>query len=321
MAAFPYFGACYFIVMTDIPSLLAVLVAVFAQIDYLQTGRERSVWTAGIVGLAAILIRQNAIYVTAVFGAALVLTRFRGNFFLTPRRPLRIWRELLPLGLPLLGLLWEVRLWDGLVPPDYSTESGTYLDASLRTYLLGLSSTAGNVGYYFMPATLILLATHRPRPHVRAWILLGLLATLGTCWCYHERGTDLVNTYGTFRHSLSFIRDRFGFAPSAAILFLSILSFGVILRLGMDELKSRERRLLLLLPVLLSLGSWMIISFGLFRIYERHVVPIYTFAVLLLWPSVDWAKNRWWQAGWLMSVLFGAGHSVLYAVRVYEMRR
>jgi len=195
-----------------------------------------------------------------------------------------------------------------------------YFDSRPATMLLSAFSIGANVGYYLWPASLLLLWIDRRKVGPAAWIALAVITLFGLYWCFRMRGRDLVDTYGTFRHGLGFIRSHAGFPAALITLAVSLASFMVIvLRGGRWVLDLRSGAAWLLGG--LFLGSLAVSSYGLFRIYERHVLPVYVFAVLLLMAAVPRERSRAWRWGWWASALFTVAHAVVYSVVVYELIR
>ncbi len=315
LAAFPYFGVCYFVVMTDYPAFLALTGAWFAQLWFLRTGRERALWLAGVSGLVACLIRQNLIFVPAVFLLFLLAREWSrlGNLGKSdgPR-----WRWVPPLVLPFLGTAFQYWLWGGLLPAAFASRDDFHPDA--RLYSLAIVSVSANIGYYMIPATAALAFARRIPKH--RWILLALVAATITFSCYLVRGPQLVTTFGTYLHALTFLRVHLGLAVSMFLMGISILSFSVLVTSAWSWLQRPEpgrdgRRLVGALFV----GALLALSFGMFRIYERHILPAYALSVLILFGVAASERSRVMRAGTVAMILFGGAHEILYAVGVYEL--
>ncbi|MCK4412592.1 MAG: hypothetical protein KAY32_03510 [Candidatus Eisenbacteria sp.] len=320
LAAFPYFGVCYFTLMTDYPAFLALVAALLGQVDYLIGRRARGLWLAAFGGLLACLIRQNLIVFSGVFALLVAISHLgRGGL---PRPIPRIpppW-VIAALVLPFVGLGFQLLLWDGLLPPAYMARQG-YFRFDLATYLLALLSTAANVGYYLIPAALADALHRRTGLRLRTAGIL-LLLTLGGCGAaYALRGAFLVNTYGTFKHALDFTGAHAGL-PARLLLYAAALAaflwlvYRVLARLRAARGGDPGN---LLLPLLFA-ASWVVLAFGLARIYERHILPLYALGVLVLQQTQgEEADARLPALGWLGVALFGAAHGVLYAITVYEL--
>lgn len=334
LAAFPYFGACYFTVMTDYAAFLFLAASWPAQVLFLQTGSRRALWAGALAATAACLIRQNAVFAPAVFGGFLVIERIlraRGGADPGPAGSPANARTLAPadfiaLALPLLPIVLRFALWGGLIPPGMLREDGFLgLDAEvdipgggLSHYALAVTSMAANVGYYLIPATLaVAVAARRP---ARWWAAVLLVAAALAAGLYLLRGPQLVTTYGTFLHGVTFLRLRFGDAAALAVVTVSLASFLML----MDAARLRLRdgpgdpattRFLLALLV----AGLLILGFGKFRIFERYVVPLHALAVVLLAMVVPRYDGRLVRLGVVAAVLFGVAHEVLYANDVYDL--
>jgi hypothetical protein len=190
------------------------------------------------------------------------------------------------------------------------------LDA--RLYSLAFVSVCANLGYYLLPAT-VALAVTRCFP-ISRWIPL-VLATAGiTLLSYLARGPQLVTTFGTYLHALTFLRMHVGLAASLLILGLSILSFMIFAVTGWrwvhDPRPDRESRLLL---GALLVGGLVALSFGMFRIYERHILPVFALSAMILFGITASEHRRLMRAGRVGVVLFCGAHAILYAASVYEL--
>ncbi|MEZ5065865.1 MAG: hypothetical protein R3B81_14115 [bacterium] len=322
LAAFPYFGVCYFTVMTDYAAFLFLVAAWLAQLRYLRTGGTGALWIASLAGLVSALVRQSM-----SFGPALVLVFLLGERLLAPgeqRRPLTA-GTIVALAIPFLAIAVRLALWGGLVPPTMLREDGFLgLEAAYEipggypSHLgLALVSMAATVGYYLLPATFALALAAR-LPLRRVALIVGAAAAL-TIACRLVRGPELVTTYGTYLHVVTTLRLRLGEPVSLAIVFLSLASFGVIVdaawrRLGPGA-GSREARFL----ALMTIGGFAALSFGKFRIFERYVVPLHALAIVFLSAAAAERPSRLVRLGLVAAVLFGFAHEVLYASDVYDL--
>ncbi len=318
-AAFPYFGASYFLVLTEGPGFLAVAAAVLWQIRYWKTEQARSLWLAGLAGTAACLMRQNLIVVPAVFAAAvLVRAVAQGRVVATWRR--LGWRGAIALVLPAFALAFQVWLWRGLLPPFYQ-DFPDYYEPSLTVYLRSLLSIGANVGYYLLPAT-IAWAASRWRPvSARTWSVLAAVS-IGGAWYLHRVGAGtMVNTQGLFRHALDFLGNHVSALLPVVLVALCLFSFSCVIVAGVRRI-TRARHIdpgaEFLLFVLL-VGTFLVVGFGLATIYERHIIVVYGLAALTFLATQRWNASRllWW--GWAVNVLFGVAHGILYAATVYEL--
>lgn len=327
VAALPYFGVCHFVVMTDYPALLALLGSVLGQLAYLRAGRNRAAYAAGAAGAAACLIRQNLIFAAGVF--PLVLWLLDRSWFApratdggppaSSRRPFLRPAIVPALLLPFLALAFQVWLWNGLIPPSFMAKS-SYFDTSPATTLLSLFSIGANVGYYLLPATFT-YALCEGRSYSRmVWGVVAILTAFAIFWCFHERGRDLVDTYGTFRHGLGFLSNRVGLIFGLGLLALSLASFLILLAAGIRRtLQIRSPEMILLAGLVLA--SLFVTSFGLFRIYERHILPVFVFAVLFFLSAAPEVRKRSFTIGWIATIFLGAAHCVIYSISVYELFR
>ena len=327
LAALPYFGVCYFVVMTDYPALLALLGSVLGQLAYLRGGRPRAAYAAGLAGAAACLIRQNLIFAAGVFPLVLWLQdRWRLERGSNDGAPpvsshTRLLRPAIApaLLLPFLALAFPIWLWRGLIPPSFMAKPN-YFDTSPATTLLSLFSIGANVGYYLLPAT-VTYALREGRSYARVvWATVAILTLFALFWCFHERGRALVDTYGTFRHGLGFLSDRVGLIFGLGLLALSLASFFVLLAAGIRRtLQVRSPEMILLAGLLLA--SLFVTSYGLFRIYERHILPVFVFTVLLFLSAAPEVRKRSFTRGWIATIAFGAAHGVIYSISVYDLFR
>lgn len=315
LAAFPYFGTSYFVVMTDFPAFLALAGAWWAQLRFIRTGREGSLWLAGVAGLLACLIRQNFIFAPGMF---LLFFLARGRNLPGGHEAVGIvaWRRLPALVLPFLATAFLYWLWGGLLPAAYAARDTFRLDAKL--YSLAFVSVGANLGYYLLPATVVLAVTRRFP--ISRWIPLVLSAAGITLFSYLVRGPQLVTTFGTYLHALTFLRMHVGIAASLLIFGLSILSFMIFAMNAWqwvrDPQPGRESRLLL---GALLVGGLVALSFGMFRIYERHILPVFALSAMILFGVTASEQRRLLRAGKAGVILFCGVHAILYAVSVYEL--
>jgi hypothetical protein len=325
LAALPYFGVCYFVVMTDYPALLALLGSVLGQLAYLRGGRYRAAYAAGLAGAAACLIRQNLIFAAGVFPLVLWLQdrpwfKLRstdGGLPVLPSRPLLRPAIVPALLLPFLALAFQVWLWKGLIPPSFMVRPN-YFDTRPATTLLSLFSIGANVGYYLLPATLTYALREGRSYSGLVWRSVAILTLFALFWCIHQRGRDLVDTYGAFRHGLGFLSNRVGLIFSLGLLALSLASFLVLLAAGIRRtLQTRSPEMILTAGLLLA--SLLITSYGLFRIYERHILPVFAFAVLFFLSAAPEVRQRSFTSSWIATIAFGAAHGVAYSISVYEL--
>jgi hypothetical protein len=318
-AAFPYFGAAYFVVLTEGPGVLAAVAAVLWQLRYWESEEARHLWPAALAGTAACLVRQNLIAVPAVFAVAVAARAVaRGGV-------VGAWRTLGPgrlsaLALPASALAFQVWLWRGILPPfyqdfpDYYTPTGT-------AYFRSLLSIGANVGYYLLPATLAWAISKRRKLSAPTWFAIGAASVLGT-WFLHRVGAGvIVNTEGLFHHALHVLGQHVSAAIPLVLVALCLFSFSCVVAAGVRRIApfrnaGAEPETLLLI---LLLGVLLILSFGLATIYERHIIVIYALAALAFLETRRWGGNRllWW--GWGTSVAFGVAHGILYAAAVYEV--
>lgn len=318
-AAFPYFGASYFLVLTEGPGFLAVAVAVLWQIRYWRTEQTGSLWLAGLAGTAACLVRQNLIVVPAVFAAAVLVRAVAlGRVVATWRR--LGWGGLIALILPAVALAFQVWLWRGLLPPFYQGFPD-YYDPHLSVYLRSLLSIGANVGYYLLPATVAWAASRWRAVSPRAWSAIAAVS-IGGAWYLHRVGAgSMVNTEGLFHHALGFLGNHVSSLLPIALVALCLFSFSCVLLAGARRIM-RARHFdpgaEFLLFVLL-VGTFLVVGFGLATIYERHIIVVYGLAALTFLATDRWGANRtlWW--GWAVSVLFGVAHAILYAATVHEL--
>ena len=327
VAALPYFGVCYFVVMTDYPALLALLGSVLGQLAYLRGGRNRAAYVAGLAGAAACLIRQNLIFAAGVFPLVLLL-QDRASFKLRSidgvppvlsQRPLLRPAIVPALLLPFLAVIFQIWLWKGLIPPGLMAKPN-YFDTSPATTLLSLFSIGANVGYYLLPATFTYVLLEGRSYSVMVWRAIAIVTLFGLFWCFHQRGRDLVDTYGTFRHGLGFVSSRAGLISGLGLLGLSLVSFCILLAAGIRRtLQTRSPEMILLAGLLLA--SLFVTGCGLFRIYERHILPVFVFAVLFFLSAAPEVRKRSFAGGWIATIVFGAAHGVAYSVSVYELFR
>lgn len=329
LAAFPYFGATYFCVITDNPAFMFVTAAVLGQLWYIRSGRSCAFMLAAGSGLAACLFRQNLIFVTGIFMVVLtarwLLDRRGRGTDATGSAPVAAagfgpfcaWWQLPVILLPFACVGCLIWLWGGLITPA-ARELPGYFDIRPATHLLAMVSISANIGYYLIPFTASVAAACRPGPRLLA--AGAVLAAAGTAWCFSQRGADLVSVYGTFRHTLGFVRSFAGLPASIILLWCSILSFLIVLERGVEWVRRSGRQFAEpALLLLLLAGGIFVIGFGLFRIYERYTLPLYSFTILLLLgPAVPF-KRHLVRAGWAAAVLFGLAHSLVYAVEVYEI--
>jgi hypothetical protein len=327
VAALPYFGVCYFVVMTDYPALLALLGSVLGQLAYLRGGRYRAAYAAGLAGAAACLIRQNLIFAAGVFPLVLWLQDrpwFKprstdGGLPVSSHRPLLCPAIVPALLLPFLALAFQVWLWRGLIPPSFMARP-SYFDARPATTLLSFFSIGASVGYYLLPATFTYALREGRSYPVMVWRAVAILTLFALFWCFHERGRDLVDIYGTFRHGLGFLRSRVGLIFSFGLLALSLTSFFILLAAGIRRtLQTRSPEMILLAGLLLA--SLFVTSYGLFRIYERHILPVFVFAVLFFLSAAPEVCKRSFTGGWIATIAFGAAHGVVYSISVYGLFR
>ncbi len=320
LAAFPYFGVSYMTVLTDFPAFLALTIALFAQIRYLDTGRERSLWLAGIAGVVGCLIRQNLIIVPAVFGILVVVRELRGA-----RRPSEALRgigirSLIALALPLLATGFQLWLWGGVLPPRIKVLPG-YFEPDFRLYLHALFSIVSNVGYYLLPATLAWAIWQRRRIGRAAWGLSCAIAAGGAVWMHWARGGRLTTTGGVFNRGLALVERHAGRPVALLVIALSILSFVCVVASCAGRIRGSsggERWSRVFLLTLLGATS-AVFAFGLFDVYERHLLPVYAVALLCLLGGEEWSRVRVLRFGWVGSVAFGVAHSVGYAVVAYGL--
>jgi hypothetical protein len=109
--------------------------------------------------------------------------------------------------------------------------------------------------------------------------VVAILTVFAIFWCFRERGRDLVDTYGAFRHGLGFLGNRVGLTFGLGLLALSLASFLIILTAGIRRtLQIRSPETILLAGLLLA--SLFVTSYGLSRVYERHILPVFAFTVL-----------------------------------------
>ena len=226
------------------------------------------------------------------------------------------WRRFPALVLPFLATAFLYWLWGGLLPAAYAARDTFRLDA--RLYSLAFVSVCANLGYYVLPATVALAVTRRFP--ISRWIPLVLATAVITLFSQFVRGPQLVTTFGTYLHALTFLRMHVGQAASLLILSLSILSF-VIFAVSAwqwvrDSRPDRESRLLL---GALLLGGLVALSFGMFRIYERHILPVFALCAMILFGITASEHRRLMHAGKVGVVLFCGAHAILYAASVYEL--
>lgn len=342
LAAFPYFGVCYFTVMTDYAAFLFLACSWVAQVRYLQTGGRRTLWIGALAATAACLIRQNAIFAPTVFGVFVVIERIRharaagagGGLEARPADRLRgglttgrlTPADLIALALPLLPILLRFALWGGPIPPGMLREDGFLgLDAEVDIpgggvshYALAVTSMAANIGYYLIPATLaVAVAARQP---LRRWGAVLVIAGALALGLYLVRGPQLVTTYGTFLHGVTFLRLRFGEAAAFALVTASLASFLLLvdaarLRLRDEPGCPAPRRFLL---ALLAAGL-LILGFGKFRIFERYIVPLHALGIVALVTTLPRNGERLVRAGILAAIAFGLVHEILYANDVYDL--
>jgi hypothetical protein len=322
LAAFPYFGAVYFTVMTDWAAFLALVAAWLAQLRYLQTGGRRALWGASLAGLLACLVRQTMIFAPGVFAAFVLWERWR-NADGARRAPSP--EEMAALALPFAAIAARLWLWGGLMPPTTLREGGFLgLEAAYDIpggypahFGLAVVSMAANVGYYLIPAVFALAAARRP-PR-RSWVVVLSVAAGITLAARGVRGPELITTYGTFLHGVTFVRLRFGEWASLGVVALSLSSFGLLVDVVRRDLSgsdgARERRLLAALLV----GGFAAFAFGKFRIFERYVLPLHALALLLLSAAAAGRPAMLVRAGIVAAALFGLVHEILYASDVYDL--
>ena len=341
LAAFPYFGVCYFTVMTDYAAFLFLVGSWLAQVRYLQTGGRRALWVGALAATAACAVRQSAIFAPAAFGGFVVAERIRhareavramqaaGGTDAEPRGPTAArWSlgELFALVLPLLPVLLRLALWGHLIPPEMRREEGFLgLDADVDIpggpvshYALAMTSMMANVGYYLIPATLaVAVAARRSARRWGAVLAIAVALALGLSLL---RGPQLITTNGTFLHGVTFLRLRFGDAAALAVVVLSLASFLTLVdaaRLALRE-RSGDPAVIRFLLVLLAAGL-LVLGFGKFRIFERYVVPLHALAIVVLATVTPRRGARWVRAGFLIAVGFGLAHEILYASDVYDL--
>jgi hypothetical protein len=321
LAVFPYFGVTYFTVLTDFPAFLLLLVGLLGQLWYLRTGRGSALLLAAAGGVAAVLVRQNLIFSTAVFVVLLLLAAGRWTPAVEPiRRQQRVRGfHVLVLALPFLAVGLQAYLWKGLLPPLFRNVPG-YVDWTPANLLLNVMSLAANTGYYLLPISAALAFQDRTSVGRRAWIAIVVLSLAGALGCLRIQGVNLLGIYGTFRHVLEIVGSRFGHPASLLVLFVSLLSFGWIVRSGWTWLARTPRRDLRPVLVVGTLGcGYLVLGYGLSRLYERHLLPLYALAVLVLLGGTSAAagRSRLVRAGWTAAILFGLIHSVVYSRSVY----
>jgi hypothetical protein len=310
LAAFPYFGVTYFVVMTDTAAFLVLALTMALQIRCLDQGRARDFALAGAAGLLLGLLRQNLIL--AHGGFLLVLA---ARAWMTKRR---LPAAAVPaLALPFVGLAFEVALWGGLLPPATRGWPGWY-DARPLTHLLGIVSIAANVGYYLIPAAAAHAIERRRALSRRAALAIVVGCALGALLGGWLRGEAYVSTYGTYRHILQALSERAGLAASGAVVFASLLSFVVLVGAARSWVAAAPpaERWARLLPLFLLLAGPVVMSFGIFRIFERHILPIEACAILaIVGAASPWTITR--KIGFALLIVFGAAHGALYALRVH----
>jgi hypothetical protein len=321
LAAFPYFGASYFLVLTEGPGFLAVTAAVLAQIHYWRTEQTGSLWLAGLAGAAACLVQQNLIVVPAVFAAAVAVRAIALG------RVVSTWRRLGPGGtlalvLPALALAFQVWLWRGILPPFYEGLPG-YYEPTLPILSRSLLSVGANVGYYLLPATLAWAASRGRQLTVRTWSALAAVS-IGGAWFLRRVGVGggaMTGTDGLFRHALESIGHHGGALVETAVVALCLFSFSCVITAGVARMM-RTRQFdpgpEFLLFVLL-VGTFLVTGFGLTTISERSIVVVYALACLTFLATHRWNESRllWW--GWAASVVFGVGQGIFYAAAAYEL--
>lgn len=337
LAAFPYFGACYFTIMTDYGAFLALVAAWLAQIEFMRTGRERALWVAAITAFLAVLVRQTMIFAPAAF-AAVVMAGGGHIGAGSGSRRLPMGRVAVALALPFLAIALRLILWGGLLPPSFVPEGGVlgidasdpWKGASIRNYALALISVAANVGYYFAPATGALAAVRRPP--LRTLVGVGLVAFLLTALIAILRGPQLVTTFGTFQHVVTTLRLRIGQPAGFAVVAVSLASFLWLVvegarwtagKSGGDERRAGgadagdlpARRFL----AAMFGAALLVLSFGKFQIFERYILPVHALAILLFAGIVARRPERLVRAGITAAVLFGLAQEILYARDVYEI--
>jgi len=328
LAAFPYFGAAHFTVMTDYGAFLPLVAAWVAQLDWLATRRERSLWAASIASLLAGLVRQTMVFAPLAFAAVVLLGGASASGVRSgagSRTP--PWRIALALAIPFLAVVVRFVLWGGLLPPAYVPEGGLlgidasdpWKGASPRNWFLALVSIAANVGYYLAPATFA--AAWAERTKRRTLAMVGAGALLATTLLAIVRGPQLITTYGTFLHVVTTARLRVGEAAGFAIVTLSIASFLLFAAAAWRSIAaggpSKLPRRLLGVTLVAAL---LILSFGKFRIFERYILPIHALAVLLFAGTITPSSSRLARAGIILAVLFGLAHEIVYALNVYDIR-
>jgi len=312
LAAFPYFGATYFVVMSEHPAFFFIWAAILGQIWFLQTRRASALWLAGLAGLGAVFVRQNLIFLTLGFGIVLWLEQRRA----ARRVPLMAY---LPVALPFAGLAFLLLTWSGLTPPGHQLDAH-FLTGGLTTYLLSLVSVSANVGYYFVPFMPFILWRARGELSPKALLAIAAFALLGLLLCVTVRGGNLINTYGTFAHVLDFLRRHVAGLASHLLLAAALASFGMLVHLIGRSLRraAAARSTQLLLVVLLGLGLF-VVAFGVTRIYERYILPLVAIAILLLLLALNGRPARQLRGIVYAVALFGAFHSLVYGVDVYEL--
>lgn len=319
LAAFPYFGAAYFVVLTEGPGFLAVAAAILWQLRYWETEETRWLWPAALAGAIACLVRQNLIVVPAVFAAATVARAVARRGVAGAWRTLG-YRGAAALLLPASALVFQVWLWRGVLPPFYQSFPD-YYEPDATTYLRSILSVCANVGYYLLPATLTWAVSRRRRFSPRIWSAIGAASVAGTWFLERVGAGVIVNTEGLFHHALYFLGHHASPSLPLVVVALSLFSFSCVLAEGIDRaIRSRSgggspEPLVLVLLV----GALLALAFGLATIYERHIMAIYALAALAFLATRRWSGDRvlWW--GWGTSVAFGVAHGIIYAATVYEL--
>jgi hypothetical protein len=321
LAVFPYFGAMYFTVHTDVPAFFGLIIGLFGQLWYLRTGRVGALWLAAGGGVVACLIRQNLIFSTAVFVMLMFLLGRRP----APARDRARWQwlpggvALLPLVLPFLAVALQVWMWKGLMPAYFRHAPG-YFDRSPTTWLLNVLSLGANTGYYLLPVSVALALRDRRITGRWTWFAIGGFALAAALTCLLLRGPGLVGIFGTFRRVLEFLADHFGTWASFLAMYASLLSFGWIARCAWTWLAATRRGDIrpALVAGTLACG-YLVLGYGLNRLYERHVLPLYALAVIVLLGGTSAAagRSRLARIGWAAAALFGLAHSVAYSLHSY----